>query len=71
MGQLDQNLQSLAVSLSNNDIASLDALSKPALNFPMELINNRAANLAQAGTSVNGVSSLKLPLAPQSIKEVY
>lgn len=71
MNQLDQNLQSLTVSLSNDDIASLDQLSKPVLNFPLALINNRAAHLAQAGTTVNGVTSLKLPLAPQSIQEVY
>lgn len=71
MSQLDQNLQSLTVSLSNDDIASLDQLSKPVLSFPAELIHNRAAHLAQAGTTVNGVTSLKLPLAPQSIQEVY
>lgn len=71
MSQMDQNLQSLAVFLSKDDISSLDQLSKPVLSFPMDFINNRAAHLAQAGTTVNGVTSLKIPLAPQSIQEVY
>jgi len=71
MSQLDQNLQSLAVSLSTDDVTSLDQISKPLLNFPAELIHNRAVHLAQAGTTVNEVTSLKLPLAPQSIQEVY
>lgn len=71
MDQLDQNLQSLAVLLSNDEITSLDLLSKPVLNFPMDMINNRAAHLAQAGTTVNGVRSSVLPLSPQNIQEVY
>ncbi|MBB5638447.1 aryl-alcohol dehydrogenase-like predicted oxidoreductase [Pedobacter cryoconitis] len=71
MEQLDQNLSSLSVVLSNDDIASLNELSAPVLNFPIPMILNRASHLAQAGTTVNDVPSLVISLAPQSIKEVY
>jgi aryl-alcohol dehydrogenase-like predicted oxidoreductase len=71
MDQLDQNLKSLSVDLSNDDIASLNQLSEPVLSFPMQFILNRAGHMAQAGANVNGVPSFAPPLLPQSIQEVY
>ncbi|MGY0036543.1 aldo/keto reductase [Pedobacter sp. NJ-S-72] len=71
MDQLNQNLKSLSVKLSADDIASLDQLSEPVLSFPIPFILNRAGHMAQAGANVNGVSSFAPPLLPQSIKEVY
>lgn len=71
MDQLNQNLQSLKVELTKNDIASLDKLSEPALSFPIPFLRERAGHMGQAGANINGISSMVPPLLPKDSKEVY
>jgi hypothetical protein len=58
--QLDANLAALDVTLSVDQIASLDALTQPTLNFPADLLRNLSLNLAHAGATVNGEASTRL-----------
>ena len=72
MGQLDANLAALDVTLSADQIASLDALTQPTLNFPADLLKNLSLNLAHAGATVNGEPSIRLSsLLPANADEVY
>ncbi|QNK64057.1 aldo/keto reductase [Pedobacter sp. PAMC26386] len=71
MDQLAQNLQSLSVQLTNDEISSLDQLSEPVLSFPMPFLRNRAGHMGQAGANINGIASFAPPLLPKSIQEVY
>jgi diketogulonate reductase-like aldo/keto reductase len=72
MEQLDTNLAALDVALSTNQIASLDALTQPTLNFPADLLRNLSLNLAHAGATVNGEPSVRLAsLLPSNSNEVY
>jgi aryl-alcohol dehydrogenase-like predicted oxidoreductase len=70
MEQLDQNLAALDLRLAADQIARLDALSKPALGFPMQFLNV-ATMFSQGGTTVNGEKSMVWPLAPKSDAERY
>ena len=71
MGQLDANLAALDVTLSADQIASLDALTQPTLNFPADLLKNLSLNLAHAGATVNGEPSIRLSsLLPANADEV-
>jgi aryl-alcohol dehydrogenase-like predicted oxidoreductase len=54
IGQLDDNLLSLDVTLSNEELARLDALTKPALGFPQNMQTWFPA-IHNGGTTVNGV----------------
>jgi hypothetical protein len=72
MDQLDANLAALDVILSADQIASLDALTQPTLNFPADLLRNLSLNLAHAGGTVNGEPSARLAsLLPAIADEVY
>ncbi|NYF80616.1 aryl-alcohol dehydrogenase-like predicted oxidoreductase [Granulicella arctica] len=57
MEHLDANLKALEITLTPEQIATLDVASKPVLNFPAEFNANLSPNFAHAGTTVNGVSS--------------
>lgn len=70
MDQLDQNLAALDVTLSRDQMARLDKLSKPTLGFPMQFLNV-ASMFSQGGTAVNGEASTVWPLAPKSDAERY
>jgi len=70
MDQLEQNLAALDVTLSRDQVARLDKLSKPALGFPMQFLNV-ASMFSQGGTTVNGEASTVWPLAPKSDAERY
>jgi aryl-alcohol dehydrogenase-like predicted oxidoreductase len=70
MDQLDQNLAALDVTLSREQVARLDKLSKPTLGFPMQFLNV-ASMFSQGGTTVNGEASTVWPLAPRSDAERY
>lgn len=65
MEQLDANLDSLAVHLTDEDIETLDQLTAPSLDFPAPFIS-RAAPITQGGATVNGRRSEPSPLAPES-----
>jgi len=68
--QLEQNLAALDIVLSAEEVATLDKLSQPALNFPANFL--RAANMfMHAGATVNGEKSIVWPLAPKNDTERY
>ncbi len=69
--QLVQNLGALSVSLTHEEIASLDVLSEPTFSFPISFLRGGVLNLAQAGSTVNGVSSEVPPILPKSLEETY
>jgi aryl-alcohol dehydrogenase-like predicted oxidoreductase len=54
LAQLDDNLQSLGVTLSADDLARLDALTRPAFGFPQSMQPMFPA-IHNGGTTVNGV----------------
>ena len=59
--QLEQNLAALDVTLTAEEVASLDKLSRPMLNFPAVFL--RSANMyMHAGATVNGEKSIVWPL---------
>lgn len=55
--QLDANLAALQISPSADQLARLDALSKPTLNFPAAFLEEVAVPWQQGGTTINGVTS--------------
>ena len=62
--QLDQNLSALDVRLSPDQLAALDKVSAPTLNFPAPFFRMTPL-FSQGGTTVNGRTSVVWPLAPQ------
>jgi aryl-alcohol dehydrogenase-like predicted oxidoreductase len=70
LGQLDQNLDALDVRLTSADVAALDALSEPTLNFPAAFMKF-APTFSLGGTTVNGVTSAPWPLAPKGDNDRY
>jgi aryl-alcohol dehydrogenase-like predicted oxidoreductase len=70
LDQLDQNLAALDITLTADQVARLDKLSKPTLGFPMQFLNV-ASMFSQGGTRVNGETSTIWPLAPRSDAERY
>ena len=52
--QLAQNLAAADVALLPADISALDAVSEPALQFPMPFIKNIANSVMHGGATVNG-----------------
>jgi aryl-alcohol dehydrogenase-like predicted oxidoreductase len=70
LDQLDQNLAALDITLAPEEIAALDKLSAPALNFPASFL--KSANMfMHAGATVNGETSTVWPLAPKTDSERY
>jgi aryl-alcohol dehydrogenase-like predicted oxidoreductase len=70
LDQLEQNLAALDISLSADQVARLDTLSKPTLSFPMQFLNV-ASVFSHGGTTVNGEPSTVWPLAPKDDAERY
>jgi aryl-alcohol dehydrogenase-like predicted oxidoreductase len=70
LDQLDQNLTALDIILRDDDIAALNAVSEPALNFPAPFFR-MIPTFAQGGTTVNGTPSVAWPLMPKSDAERY
>lgn len=64
LDQLDQNLSALDVRLTPAQLAALDKVSEPALNFPAPFFR-MIPLFAQGGTTVNGQRAMVWPLAPQ------
>jgi aryl-alcohol dehydrogenase-like predicted oxidoreductase len=70
LDQLDQNLAALDVTLTAEEMASLDKLSAPTLNFPAAFL--KSANMfMHAGATVNGEKSTVWPLLPKDDAERY
>jgi hypothetical protein len=57
--QLRANLDSLEITLTPEQLATLDELSAPSLNFPAGIIAGPAPMMGFGGTTVDGV---KLPV---------
>jgi aryl-alcohol dehydrogenase-like predicted oxidoreductase len=70
MAQLEDNLAALDVKLAPEQIAALDALSKPVLGFPMAFLD-RASMFMHPGLTVNGVAGAPSPMIPKSESERY
>jgi diketogulonate reductase-like aldo/keto reductase len=70
LAQLDDNLAALEVTLTKEHVAALDALSKPALNFPSDFLGF-AGSFMHGGLSVNGSAPPPSPLAPKNDSERY
>ncbi len=70
VAQLDDNLAALDVKLRAEDIARLDELSKPALNFPAGFLAG-AGTFMHGGLTVNGDTARAWPLAPRDDSERY
>jgi aryl-alcohol dehydrogenase-like predicted oxidoreductase len=70
LDQLEQNLEALDVELTPEEVAALDKLSTPTLNFPANFL--KSANMfMHAGATVNGEKSIVWPLLPKSDTERY
>lgn len=70
VGQLEQNLSALDVTLTPDQVAALNKVSAPTLNFPAPFFR-MIPTFAQGGTTVNGVPSTVWPLAPQPGERRY
>jgi aryl-alcohol dehydrogenase-like predicted oxidoreductase len=70
MPQLDDNLAAIDVLLKTEQLAALDALSKPKLNFPADFIANGAA-FVHGGTTINGRSAPPWPMSPKGDDDRY
>ncbi|MDT5258516.1 MAG: hypothetical protein QOD10_3596, partial [Mycobacterium sp.] len=55
LSQLDDNVHAVDVSLSADELARLDAITKPAFGFPHNMLA-MAPGMINGGTSINGVS---------------
>jgi aryl-alcohol dehydrogenase-like predicted oxidoreductase len=63
MEQLEANLKALDVTLTPEQIAALNEVSKPVLNFPADFLL-MSPSFAHAGATVNGVETQRTFLAP-------
>ncbi len=55
LSQLDDNVRAVDVDLSADELARLDALTKPAFGFPHNMLE-MAPGMINGGTTINGVS---------------
>ena len=70
LAQLDDNLAALDLALTDAQRDALDAVSKPALNFPADFLD-AAANFMHGGATVDGEPSQATPFSPASDDERY
>jgi aryl-alcohol dehydrogenase-like predicted oxidoreductase len=68
LDHLESNLKALDIKLAPDEVAALDALSKPVLNFPADFNRNNSPSYAHAGATVNGVPSKAVPNVPTGNK---
>ena len=68
LAQLKANLEAIDVTLTHEQIASLNEVSKPTLNFPADFLNH-SPSIAHAGATVNGVPSQAIFLVPKDESE--
>jgi aryl-alcohol dehydrogenase-like predicted oxidoreductase len=67
MRQLEDNLAAIDLRLKPEQIAALDAVSKPTLNFPADFVAN-AGSFMHGGCTIDGKTFAPNPLAPPSDK---
>ena len=70
LAQLDDNIGSLALTLTPAELESLGARSKPQLEFPHDFLLG-TGSFAYGDTHVDGVANQRRPFAPASAAEVY
>jgi aryl-alcohol dehydrogenase-like predicted oxidoreductase len=70
MEQLDDNLAAADVTLGAAQIARLDALSTPQLDFPADMLAMSAAFI-KGGTTINGKTAAAWQLTPATDDERY
>jgi aryl-alcohol dehydrogenase-like predicted oxidoreductase len=70
LAQLDDNIAALDLTLSAGQVAALDKLSTPTLDFPARFLG-MAGMFIHAGATVNGDTSIASPLVPKSDAERY
>jgi aryl-alcohol dehydrogenase-like predicted oxidoreductase len=70
MAQLEDNIASLEVKLSAEQVARLDAISKPVLPFPVDMIG-MVPSIVFGGTTINGQESKAWASSPQDDSERY
>ena len=68
--QLDDNIAALDVTLKPEQIARLNDLTRPQLNFPANFIEN-VGPFGMGGTTINGETFAANPMAPKSDAERY
>jgi aryl-alcohol dehydrogenase-like predicted oxidoreductase len=68
--QLEDNLAALDLRLTPAQLAELERLTAPQLNFPFQFVKNAAA-FSSSGTIINGVVAGANPLTPKSEQERY
>ncbi|OQP40835.1 aldo/keto reductase [Niastella yeongjuensis] len=71
LAQLENNLQALTITLTDDEVKFLDEVTMPVLGFPTVLIDTMAVHAAQGGTTVNGKTSIRFPILPQSDEDGY
>lgn len=69
-GHLEDNLASLEVKLSAEQVKALDAVSAPVLPFPTAFLAGAPA-VAAGGTTINGEASIISPILPQKRGDHY
>ena len=70
LAQLEDNLKALDIKLSAEELGRLDALTKPTLGFPQNMLPWFSA-LHNGGTSVNGTYAPPSPFGVQKGDKVY
>ena len=55
--QLESNLSSLQVTIPDQQLAELDRLTQPQLDFPADLLTAMVIPWQQAGATINDVTS--------------
>jgi aryl-alcohol dehydrogenase-like predicted oxidoreductase len=70
LAQLEDNLGALEVKLAPDQLAKLDELSKPKLNFPAAFLEN-SASFMQGGTVINGRGAPAWALSPTDDSDRY
>jgi aryl-alcohol dehydrogenase-like predicted oxidoreductase len=70
MEQLEDNLAALDLQLKPEQIARLDELTTPKLNFPFQFVKNAAA-FSSSGTNINGLVAPVNPLAPKTEQDRF
>lgn len=68
--QFESNLKALEVTLSATQVARLDAVSKPTLNFPHEFLERSISQVHGATSlSINGITPDASPILPKTDAE--
>ena len=70
LAQVDDNLKALEVKLTAEQTATLDALTKPQLDFPADMVE-MARHIHAGGTTINGYPSQLLPFGVTKKGEHY